>query len=45
LGQIAAIDKAYTYVTTKYVFHLEEDWLQLGSYGFLERLKDVLEDC
>ena len=27
IGQIQSIDKAYSYVKTKYVFHCEEDWL------------------
>ena len=26
IGQIQSIDKAYSYVTTKYIFHCEEDW-------------------
>lgn len=43
LGQIASIDLAYSYVKTKYVYHLEDDWAQLGTFGFLERMKDALE--
>lgn len=43
LGQIASIDLAYSYVKTKYVYHLEDDWAQQGTYGFLERMKDALE--
>lgn len=43
LGQIASIDKAYGEVTTKYVYHLEDDWIQLSGYGMLERMKDALE--
>lgn len=35
LGQIASIDIGYALVRSKYVYHLEDDWLQLGSYGIL----------
>lgn len=42
LGQSASIDKAYSLVNTKYVFHLEDDW---GFYdeGFIERSIPILE--
>lgn len=35
LGQIGAIDVAYKLVKSKYVYHMEDDWAQLGSYGIL----------
>jgi hypothetical protein len=36
IGQIQSIDKAYSYVRTKYIFHCEEDWDFLQS-GFIEK--------
>lgn len=35
MGQIAAIDLAYQRVKTEYVYHLEEDWVQVAGYGLL----------
>ena len=35
LGQSKSIDKAYSTVTTKYVFHCEEDW-EFYRHGFIE---------
>lgn len=35
LGQSKSIDKAYKTVTTKYVFHCEEDW-EFYRHGFIE---------
>jgi hypothetical protein len=40
--QIAAIDYAYSRVTTPYVFHMEDDWL-FHRAGFMERSLVVLE--
>ena len=45
LGQIGSIDKAYAEVKTKYVYHLEDDWIQVSGYGMLERMKDTLLDA
>lgn len=45
LGQIASIDKVYADIKTKYVYHLEEDWVQIAGYGLLERMKDALADA
>jgi hypothetical protein len=36
MGQIQSIDKAYSYVRTKYIFHCEEDWIFLQP-GFIEK--------
>lgn len=41
-GQMGAIDTAYSMVNTKYVYHMEDDWVQIGTYGLLERLYDAL---
>lgn len=35
LGQVRSIDRAYQKVSTKYVFHCEDDWLFYRS-GFIE---------
>jgi hypothetical protein len=40
--QIAAIDYAYSRVTTPYIFHIEDDWLFYRS-GYIERSLVVLE--
>jgi hypothetical protein len=42
VGQIAAIDYAYSRVKTPYVFHMEDDWFFYRS-GFLEKSRLVLE--
>ena len=39
---MGAIDTAYSMVNTKYVYHMEDDWVQIGTYGLLERLYDAL---
>jgi len=47
LGQLKSIDIAYKKVTTKYIFHLEEDWL-FTRKGFIEKSMAILEannDC
>lgn len=41
-GQMASIDAAYEYVTTKYVFHCEEDW-NFKKTGFIETSLDILK--
>ncbi len=40
-GQEVSVDRAYQKVTTKYVFHCEDDWLFYRS-GFIEDSKKVL---
>lgn len=45
LGQVGSIDRAYSEVSTKYVYHLEDDWLQTSGYGFLEQLVEVMESA
>lgn len=42
-GQIEAIDNAYSYVDTPYIFHMEEDWQFLRG-GFIEKSMALLED-
>lgn len=42
VGQIMAIDVAYSFVKTPYIFHLEDDW-QFYAPGFIERSLQVLE--
>ncbi|MDD2653096.1 MAG: glycosyltransferase [Sulfurimonas sp.] len=42
LGQLKSIDKAYSLVTSKYIFHCEDDWNFL-DYGFIEKSIDILE--
>jgi len=36
IGQVESIDKAYSYVTTPYIFHCEEDW-QFLKPAFIEK--------
>ncbi len=43
VGQIAAIDYAYSRVKTPYVLHMEDDWLFYRS-GFLDRSLLVLQE-
>jgi hypothetical protein len=42
IGQIAAIDLAYSNVETPYIFHLEDDW-EFYRSGFMERSRAILE--
>lgn len=42
LGQILSIDKAYSLVTTPYIFHCEDDW-EFHRPGFVEDSKIALE--
>jgi hypothetical protein len=42
-GQAYSIDKAYSLVTTPYIFHCEEDW-QFYAPGFIEQSKTLLEN-
>ena len=41
IGQVASIDKAYSLVETKYIFHCEDDW-EFYDYGFIEESKEIL---
>jgi cold shock CspA family protein len=42
LGQIAAIDRAYSSVVTPYIFHCEDDWRFFRS-GFIEESLPILK--
>jgi hypothetical protein len=42
IGQIAAIDLAYSHVETPFIFHLEDDW-EFYRSGFIERSRAILE--
>ena len=47
LGQIAAIDYAYSFVDSPYIFHLEDDWEFIAA-GFISKSLVILEavsDC
>nr|UZT28782.1 glycosyltransferase [Nucleocytoviricota sp.]UZT29058.1 glycosyltransferase [Nucleocytoviricota sp.] len=41
IGQIKSIDKAYSFVDTKYIFHCEDDW-EFYNYGFIEKSLEIL---
>lgn len=41
IGQLRSIDKAYKEVSTKYIFHCEEDW-EFTEYGFIEDSMKIL---
>jgi hypothetical protein len=43
VGQIRAIDAAYQYVRTPYIFHCEDDW-EFYAGGFIELSQRVLEE-
>lgn len=42
VGQIAAIDYAYSLVKTPYIFHMEDDW-EFYRSGFIERSLQLLQ--
>lgn len=42
IGQMASIDRAYSSVKTKYIFHIEEDWIFLKP-NFIEKSLRVIE--
>lgn len=42
IGQVGSIDKAYSLVETKYIFHCEDDW-EFHRTGFIEKSIDILE--
>jgi hypothetical protein len=43
IGQVASIDRAYAYVDTDYVFHMEDDW-EFYDTGFIEISMSILRD-
>jgi GT2 family glycosyltransferase len=43
IGQSASIDKAYSYVTTDFIFHCEDDW-EFFDESFIEKSIDVLNE-
>jgi len=43
LGQVQSIDKVYSYVRTKWIFHCEEDW-QFLQPGFIEKSMHVFAE-
>lgn len=43
IGQIESIDKMYSYVRTKWIFHCEEDWEFLNP-GFIEKSMKVFDE-
>lgn len=42
VGQVLAIDRAYAEVTTRYIFHMEDDW-EFYRPGFIEKSKGILD--
>jgi hypothetical protein len=42
ISQLRSIDKIYSYITTKYIFHCEEDWEFLQS-SFIEKSKNIFD--
>ena len=42
IGQVASIDKAYSFVKTDYIFHSEDDWLYSGN-NYIEQSFDILD--
>ena len=43
IGQVESIDKMYSYVRTKWIFHCEEDW-EFIKPGFIEKSKQVFDE-
>jgi len=41
IGQLKSIDKAYSHVTSKYIFHCEDDW-QFTAPSFIEKSLEIL---
>lgn len=42
IGQMPSIDKAYSRVTTDYIFHCEDDW-EFFQSGFIEKSFEILQ--
>ena len=40
VGQLAAIDMAYSLVETEYIFHSEDDWLYIKP-GYIEESLEI----
>ena len=43
IGQVQSIDKVYSYVTTPYIFHCEEDW-EFYKPGFIEKSMTIFKE-
>jgi len=43
IGLIKSVDIGYSYITTDYFFHLEDDWL-ITKEGFIERSLDIMNE-
>jgi glycosyltransferase involved in cell wall biosynthesis len=43
IGQVQSIEKMYSYVRTKWIFHCEEDW-EFTKPGFIEKSKQVFDE-
>lgn len=43
LGQLKSIDKAYSQVKSKYIFHCEDDW-EFTEKSFIEKSVDIMEE-
>ena len=43
IGQVESINVAYSHVTTKYIFHMEDDW-EFYASGFIEESLPILQD-
>lgn len=44
LGQMRSLDRVWAHVTTRWIFHLEDDWLFDGSGGFIQDSLDIMLD-
>jgi len=44
LGQAPSLDKIYKTVTTKYIFHTEDDYLYVGNPNFVAESRELLEE-
>jgi GR25 family glycosyltransferase involved in LPS biosynthesis len=42
IGQVASIDKAYSFVKSEYIFHCEDDW-EFFDRNFIQKSLDVLK--
>ena len=42
IGQVASIDRAYSFINTDYIFHSEDDWLYSGN-NYIEQSLDVID--
>jgi len=43
IGQLKSIDEAYSMVKTKYIFHIEEDWIFIDT-GFLQYSLNIFKE-